>query len=270
MKKAAHNTNKSLKTLYLYAIIVLLLILVSLVVKVFYIVQQNKFDSTHHFTLAIIEHNNVKEILSFQPQTPAVSELIIQNNNIPYGLLAKNYGIETDGYIQTGDNLLPGSDMSNLLWSSIIHTASWQCNVTIFDKVRLLLLVRSITSNNKIIKNISLTTQNFDVNATIMTALTDQDVATENTSIQIINATNVSGLGQRLARVLTNLGANVIDIATAQKTQEKSSIAYYENESYTLNRVQRILDIPVRKLTKRPIAAIVITIGKDKVNTSEF
>lgn len=271
MKKAAQNTNKSLKTFYLYAVIVFLFIGVSLVVKGFYIVQQSKFDPAHHFTLAITQHNNVKEILSFQPQTPAVSVLAIQDNAIPYSLLAKKFGIVTDGYIQADDTMQLGTDISIFLWSSIVHTASWQSNVTLIDKIRLLFLARSITTNNKIVEQISLATQSSDANTTIMNSLTDQDIATENISIQIINATNVSGLGQRLARVLTNLGANVIDIATAQKTQEKTTIAYYGSDSYTLNRIHRLLgNVPVYKLSRRTIAAMVITIGNDKKDTNEF
>jgi LytR cell envelope-related transcriptional attenuator len=272
MKNAASYTSKSLRTFYLYIVIVIVVILVALVVKGFYVIQQSKFDPAHHFTLAITEKNNVKEIISFHPQIPAVSELVIQNKNIIYNQLAKNYGIITDGYIQVDPTSNSSTDISSLLWYSIIHSANEQCNLTIFDKVRLLLLVKNITTNNKMVEDITLS-QSFatpETNITLINALTDQEIATENVSIQIINATNVSGLGQRLGRVLTNLGANVIDISNAQKYQKKTTITYFGNESYTLDRIQKLLDAPINKTDKQPIADIIVTIGKDKTNTGLF
>jgi LytR cell envelope-related transcriptional attenuator len=270
MKNAAQRSNKSLKTFYLYTIFVLLIIGIALLIKGFYIIQQSKFDASHLFTIAITEQNNVKEIISFHPQTPAVSVLTIQNKDVRYSFLPKEYGIITDGYIQVDKNENNLSDASALLWSSVIHSATWQSNLTLFDKIRLLFLIKNITTNNRIIENITLTSQGSPQNITLINALTDQDLAAENISIQIINATNVSGLGQRLARVLTNLGANVIDISNAQNNQKKTTIAYYGNKSYTLNRIQKLLDDPVNKLYKQPIADIVITIGADKANTEDF
>jgi LytR cell envelope-related transcriptional attenuator len=272
MKNAVRNSSKSLKTFYLYAIFVIFIIGISLLIKGFYIIQQSRFDPAHHFTLAVMEQNSVKEIISLQPQTPAVSVLIVQNGNIQYSTLAKDYGIVTDGYIQVGNSGTRLTDLTSLLWSSIIHSATWRCNLTIFDKVRFLLLIKNITTNNKVTRNVTLTTQNSagPGNALLINALTDQELATENISIQIINATNISGLGQRLARLLTNLGANVIDISNAQENQKKTTIAYFGNESYTLDRIQKLLNVPVSKLNKQPIADIVITIGKDRVESGAF
>jgi hypothetical protein len=270
MKKAAHSESKSLKTFYLYSIIVLFFIIISLAIKVFFIIEHSKFDALHQFTLAIIQKKDVKEIISFHPQTTAISVLMINDPAISPESLAKNYGITTDGYISADENLPLVEDTTDFLWSAILHMTDWQSNLTIFDKMRLLLLSKNVTSNNNTIDQISLTKQTPETNTIITNALTDQDLSSENISIQVVNATGVSGLGQRLERVLTNLGANVVDVSTAENTQNVSNVAYFGNESYTLSRVERLMNIKATKLTRQQIADIIITIGNDKRNTTSF
>ncbi len=270
MKKAAPTESKSLKTFYLYLLIVIILVGISLIIKGIFIIQQSKFDASHDFTIAITKHEKVKEIIAFHPQVPAISVLAIKDNNVPYSALAKDYGITPDGYIQVGDNTPVGTDVTALMWLSVVHTASWQCNVTIFDKARLLLFSKSVTTNNKSIENISLVSQDPSVETTLTNALTNQSIADENISIQIINATDITGFGQRLSRVLTNMGANIVEVSTAQNTQAKSTIQYYGENSYTISRLQKLLGIKAAEISKQPIADIVITIGNDKHYTTEF
>lgn len=269
MKKSEQYSSNSLKTFYLYLGVVFVLICISLLIKGFFIVQQSRFDGTHDFTLALTEQNNVKEVVSFHPQTPSIAVLIIQDA-IPYVSLAQKYGIATDGFIQTNDASTIGPDMTTFMWLSILHTGMWQSNVTVFDKFRLFLLAKGTTTNNKTVEKISLSHQSPDMNTILVSALTDQDIANENISVQIINATDISGFGQRLGRVLTNMGTNVVDVSTAQNTQKTSTIAYFGNESYTLDRLQRMLGLRAIKLTKQSIADIIITIGNDMRSTSAF
>jgi hypothetical protein len=270
MKKKSLHENKSLKTVYLYLFVVLLLICISSAVKIYFMYQQSKFDSTHEFVLAIIQQNFVKEIIAFDPENSTISLLDIQDTNLPYKTLAKNYGIVTDGYVSIDPTQNVQTDLNQLIWSSIIHTATWQSNLTALDKFRLLLFSRSVSINNKSVQSISLRNQTPGLNTLISTALNDQDISSENVTIQIINATNVTGLGQRLGKVLTNMGANVVDVSSSDSVQSSSTIAYYGNKSYTSERLQKFLGIKAYTFSKQTIADIVITIGTDKKNTLEF
>lgn len=270
VKNAAQHESKSLKTFYLYAAIVLVLICISLTFKLFYIIQQSKFDPAHNFILAIVQNADVKEIIAFHPQTPSLSVLVVSDPHTPFTMLAKEDGIASDGYIQLGDSTQAGTDVTTSLWSSILHTATWKSDLTIVDKIRLLLLVKSITLNNKTIQQISFSDQNPNINTLIANTLTDQDLSTENISIQVINATDTPGLGQRLGRILTNLGANIVDVSSSQKTQQKTTIAYFGNQSYTLYKLQKLLGVDATKLTKEQIADIVIIIGNDNSKTESF
>jgi hypothetical protein len=270
MKKTAPTESKSLKTFFLYVFIVIIIVCVSLVIKGIFIIQQSKFDSSHDFILAITKQEKVKQVIAFHPEVPALSVLTIQDANIPYWELSKNYGITPDGYIQVSDDTNIGTDITTLMWSTLLHTADWQCNITIFDKIRLMLLSKAVTTNNKTVETISLLSQDPSVGTTVTNALTDQSIADENISIQIINATEITGFGQRLSRVLTNIGANVVDVSTAQNIQDKSTIQYYGDSSYTVDRLQKLLGIQATQITKQPIANIVITLGTDKRNTTAF
>ncbi len=269
-KKVSPHDNKSLKTFYLYALLVLSFIFISLVIKIIFIYQQSRFDPAHDFTLAVIQQKKVKEIAAFHPEISAVSVLVIHDNNISSDTLAKNYGIAIDGYVITQEGDAVGTDMATFLWSSLLNTTLWQSNLTALDKIRLLILAKNVSTNNRTLEQITLSEQTPDINTLIATALTDQDLASENISIQIINATGVSGLGQRLGKVLTNRGANIVDVSSAQNTQRTTTMAYYGNESYTGDRLQKYLGLTATKLHKQTIADIVITIGNDKKRTREF
>jgi len=270
MKKTAQTENKSLKTFYLYLFIVILAIAAALLIKGVIVVKDSKFDSSHDFTLAVTENNDVKEIIAFHPQVPAVGVLSIQDNKIPYSVLAKDYGIATDGYIQVNNASDISTDATAFIWSSLLHTTSWQTNLTALDKIRLILFSKSVTTNNKTDESISLINQDSTTQTTITNALTDQDIADENISIEIINATNITGFGQRLANVLTTMGANVVEVSTAQNTQKQTTIQYFGDDSYTLNRVERLVGAIPTKINMQQIADIIITLGTDNSNTNAF
>ena len=271
MKKkitSQQSHNKSLKTFYQYALLVLLLILGSLVVRVVFIWQQNLYNPGHHFTVAIVRQGLAKEIISFNPAIPSISVLKIQDAHVAYSTLAKQYGITADAYITSTENSLPS--VSTLLGATAFHGNGVQTNMTFFDSIRLLLLAKNVTANNKITDTIKLAKSNSATNTVIARALTDPDISRESISIQIINATDVSGMGQRLGRVLTNMGANVVDVSTARETQQMTTIAYFGNESYTLQRLEKLLHVKASLLTKQQIANIVITIGENDRDTTTF
>ena len=270
MKKTAPTENKSLKTFYLYLFAVILLIAAALFIKGIIIVKDSKFDASHDFALAVTENNDVKEIIAFHPQVPSITVLSIKDNKIPYFVLAKDYGIATDGYIQIANSSDINTDATAFMWSSFLHTDSWQTNLTILDKIRLLLFSKNVTTNNKTVEKISLANQNSTIQTTITNALTDQDIADENISVQIINATDITGFGQRLANVLTTMGANVVEVSTSQNIQKQTTIQYYGDESYTLDRLENLVGVTGTKIETQQIANIIITLGTDKKDIKTF
>lgn len=270
MKKSQENESRSFKTLYLYAFAVFIVICISLVIKGFFIYQQSRFDPSHDFILAVGEPKEIRDVIAFHPEVPSIAILQLQDTSISIGSLAKDYGIPTYGYIFLPDNQAITTDVTAFMWESLLHTTDWSSNLTAIDKIRLLLLAKSVVTNNKSVDQISLLNQTPDTGTAITTALTDQDISSENITIQVINATNVTGFGERLGRVLTNLGADVVDVSSAQNNQVKSTITYYGNGSYTLDWLQKFFGVKATKQSNQTIANIVVTIGTDKQSTNEF
>ncbi|MBI4038939.1 LCP family protein [Candidatus Daviesbacteria bacterium] len=76
---------------------------------------------------------------------------------------------------------------------------------------------------------------------TYLTVLKDSVIAKENKSIAIFNATTQPQLANKWARLVTNLGANVIITANAGKTLQKTEVS--GQKSATLERFKQIFDI---------------------------
>lgn len=269
-KSSAGNESRGLKTFYLYTLTVIFVICIALVIKGFFIYQQSKFDPSHDFIIAVGEPKDIRDIIAFHPEVPSIAILQLQDKSISFNSLAKDYGIATDGYIFLPEDQAISTDITAFMWESVLYTGNWQSNLTAIDKIRLMLLAKSVVTNNKSVNQISLNSQAPDIGTIISTALTDQDISSENITIQVINATNVTGLAQRLGRVLTNLGADVVDVSSAQNNQAKSTITYFGSDSYTLDWLQNFYGVKATKQSKQTIANIVITIGTDKQNTSKF
>lgn len=266
---ASEQPKNSLKTFYLYALGVFALICISLLIRAFVLFQQNVFDPSRHFTLAVVSNGAVREIIGFNPQTPSLSVLKVKDKKILYDRLAKEYGIIPDGYVDFGEDSNFSSDVRAMLWTTVLQSSK-RTNLTIFDSLRLFLLSKDVPPNNEIITDVTLSKPVIATESLISQALTDPDIAAESVSIQIINATNTIGIGQRLGRALTYKGANVVDVTSAHEMQKRTTIAYYGAESPTLDYLQTFLGIQAQKVSTEPIATIVITIGTDNANTTKF
>lgn len=269
-RKKQSTTPKSLKTFYVYSLLVLIVICIALLLRAFVLFQQSKFETNHHFTFAILDTGSVEEVVAVSPQTSSVTIMQIQDERIPYTTLAKDYGIATDGFLESNGQFSVGEDLATVLWEAVRNNHKVSTDMTIFDFLQLLLVMKNVTTSNTTTTELTLEENKVQNNTAIARALTDPTLASESISIQIVNTTKVGGLGQRLGRVLTNKGANVVDVTSSQTPQQTSSIVYFGERSYTLDKIQDMLQFPVTNITRQPIADIVITLGEDSRNTSTF
>lgn len=269
-RKSAQKESSSLKTFYFYIICVVLVIVVALLIKLLFVVQASKYDGSHHFTLVITKDQRVKEIFAFSPQVPSLSVLRVRDNNISFTSLGKNHGIAADAQLEVGDAIPLRQEAITTMWEVVRKYASVSTDATIVDFIRLSLLSREILSSNKVVRDITLNENNYENNAFIARALNDPTIFSENVSIQVINASNVSGAGERLGRVLTNMGANVVDVSTSHTPHLRSEIQYFGERSYTNEQIEKYLAFAVSQVSAQPIADIVIILGEDIGNTRKF
>ncbi len=266
-KNTAANDRRSLKTFFLYAAIVLFFIIISLAIKTFFIIQQSKFDGEHQFIVAIAKGKNVEEVISFNPAMPAVSLLQIKGKPVSLASFGKTFGFIPDATITAMSDMQLGSDVAKTMTAVAWRYNRLKTDITIFDIARLLFISKKAKNT---IDEITLPADTVLLDKKMVTLFTDEAISAENVTIQIVNASDVSGLGKRLERVLTNRGGNVVSIATSHTPETSSKIQYFGKETYTLKKLGKLLQFPITQLEKETIANIVIVLGEDSQNTTKF
>jgi hypothetical protein len=269
-KKSVEKENGSFKTLFIYAVLVFALITISLVIKAFFIFQQSKFDGQHLFTIAIAKNGKVGEILAFNPSDQSTSLLTITQSNVPLSSLYKIISVVIDAKIDSNSDIPIGTDVTQTITYLIFHFNNLKTDLTVYDLGRFLVLSKNLQVTSLKTKNILLPMEDDDLDTNISGLFTNTTFSTENISIQIINATDISGVGKRLERLLVNMGGNVVSVTTAKKKEQKSIIKYYDKETYTLKKLENFLQFPTMQLANKTIADVTIVIGEDALKKSSF
>jgi len=267
-KKKVYKEGGSLKTLFLYTLIVFFVILISLSIKAVFIIRQSKFNS-NNIAITISQNNNVVAILGFNSANDSISLLKIKNGKISSSSVGRGLGLLADAKIESQLNLSE-ENTQTILTKAAFRTDSTKTDLTIFDILRLIFLSKSTTSIARKVQEIKLPMQDYDINKTVSGLFSDTTISSENISTEIVNATDEPGLGKRLERAFSNIGGNVIAISTSRDIQARSKIQYYGHRTYTLERLKNLLKFPVEKKENESIANIVIIIGEDSKSASAF
>lgn len=267
---SAHQENKSLKTFFIYALIVLFFIILSLAIRAYYLIQQSRFDGRNQMVIAVGEDETVKRIISFDPDDRFATVLELQGEPVRFSSIGKQLSILPNATINTKGTIPSDADLSATMQAVLLNYYTIKTNLTIFDAIRLFFAAQKPALTNGEIKEIFVTKDDEENYKLLAHTLTDDAIFSENVSIQIVNASGVSGMGRRLERALLSRGGNVVSVATARDVQRSSIIQYGGEETYTLAILKQVLNLPVAKLEKEAIADIVIVIGEDQKNAERF
>ena len=232
---------KNLRFAGLFIVVVLGLIFVSALFKFFLIVKTSRFDGSHNFIVSFVGKDR-EAVVSFSPQNRSLSILDI-DSVYKYKDLTKTFEIPIDGTIISQNP--NSSNISSMLLKSAFSFGQSLKKLTILDVLRLFLFSKTIPQNNIYERQ-------------------------ENQIIQVINASNVQGLGSRLATLIANIGGNVILVSTSDEALRNSKILYYGDKTYTVKKISSYLGIPAESSAQRGVADVIIMIGKDKANSSSF
>lgn len=71
--------------------------------------------------------------------------------------------------------------------------------------------------------------------------LNDSEIVEGNYAVEIVNASGVEGLGSIMKTVISNLGANVVQVSSADQRQEKSQVFTTESGNYLAKRLEGIV-----------------------------
>jgi len=257
--------SKNLRLAGLFLVLVLGLIVLSVFFKCLLIVKASRFDGSHNFIVAFVGQNKTK-VASFSPKNKSLSLLDVDVENV--NDLVKLFSIPVDATIVSED--LSMDDMPLILLKSAFSLGQQDKNLNTLDAFRLFFFSKTVSQTNIHQKKLLTRFSDVEKSTIISLALSDPAIYQESQSIQVINGAGIYGAGTRLAKLISNIGGNVILISTSDKAVKDSKITYYGNKTYTVKKLGDYLGFPVEETDKRGVADITIIIGKDKADSFNF
>lgn len=266
-KKKLNSGLNSAKIAVIFFVFVFLVVATSLIFKAFNVVSKSRFDNVNRFTISVSNNKDFK-IISFSPRAKSISILRFDDDakNID---INKFLEIPIDGNIKSFLNIKDFT-AQDLMFQFIVNYRNLKTNLTFIDVIRLYWFARSVPINYTYDKNISTSMDASRLNKITTLLFSDEVLEKENLSVKIVNATDVNGLGNRTGRLISNMGGNVVIIASSDSMQNESSISYFGQKSYTVEKLYKILGFKVIKMNEKAIADIVILIGKDSLPKLKF
>jgi len=266
MKKQKESALSNTKIAIVFFAFLIFIIGISLVFKVVAVIRQGQFDDSKRFTLAINDGKST-EVMSLSPGLKNIVIFKLNDNVRPAeaGVLLE---IPIDGFIAF-ESLDLNQKTDSLFIKTILNYTGLKTNLTIIDLFKLVLFTRTIPESSIDVKTVG-DASGLELDKIVGHLASDTFIEKDNQTIQIINGTDVNGLGNKLARVVTNMGGDVIIVATGNKPRKKSVIQYIDKKTYTVERLQKVLGYEVVEETDNAISDITIIIGEDKINSFPF
>lgn len=256
------STSSNLGVAVGFSIIVLGLIFFSFILRMLLLLGESKFDGVNSFTV-LINEDKIQQIINFSPKNSSISILSIVDYKENY---AKSLEIPVDGTFSSEEKV-KGDNLSSVLSENILNF-KMQKDLNFMDFLRLTLFTNTVKSTSINEKTISRQTSPQTLALLTSSLFVDPGILDEKQNIEIINATDVYGLGNKLANLVTNIGGNVILVTTGDL--EENSEIQYVNDTYTAKRLSQILNFKLVKTKKKSIPDVIIIIGKDSVSSLKF
>lgn len=266
----------NLKTVFIFCVLVFILIFISTVFKTITLVKQSKFDGKHTLNVQI-DTTSSSQVISFAPEKRTIHIVTIQKDSQEKKQISKLLEVPIDGFIMPSEKkkvpFLAKFDESNIsdqLLSTLVNIRSVTTNLTILDIMRLFMFSKSISSKDILLKEINASFEDVTIDKISSSVFSENTILQEKVSIQIINGTDIVGLGNRFARLVGNIGGNVVAVSTSDDIVTHSHIRYFGEPTYTLERLSRILQVVPTKSYQQTVSDIVIIIGKNKMSSMQF
>lgn len=256
-KKAKGNLNFA----YAFFLFVAGLIVLSLFFRGIIFIKDSKFDGASHFTLEAYNVVTKKiQLISFSPRNSTIGILTLE------GLDPKTLDIPVDATINFKNTFNRGNLSASLF--KTISDFKDEKQINFIDSLRLFIFAKTVKDTSISEKSLDSQTDTVDVNSIISSLFIDSQISDEKLNIQVINSTNVFGLGNRLANYISNMGGNVILVSTGD--EKKESEIEFVKDSYTVQKLSSILGFKTVRTQKKSLPDIIIIIGDDSLKNLKF
>lgn len=266
-KNQKTDKNNSLRMGLLFCAIVGLIITISLAYKAFVIVKQSIYEKDHRFTFLIQPKGKEQEIVSIDSVNKKMVRLLIRNTS-ETASAARLLNIPVDATVKNSSAVRFSDPVSLQLRAVMLNYPQVKTTMTLFDLGRLYLLTKTIVSEDTVEKTITLPVASESLDKFISDNLSDVGITQDNQTIQIINASGVSGVGSRVEKVITRIGGSVISVTTARENEKQSTIEYVGEKSYSVAKLEQFFSLPSKQTTEKKISDIIITLGEDNKLTN--
>lgn len=261
MKKEKRTGNLVYLTYFL--IVFFVLASVSLLIKGINLYRNAGFKS-NSFNILVINKDASIVHLQNRPKTLSIVNLEGEGSRyrdkgrLELSLLLK---VPIDGKIKLESGNQENIDKGFFGFSKLLKLlSSKREKINEYDLIKLSFLAKKIKKSESFIKNI----KNYDdpqVEHILPEMFNENDIINDKTSIQIINATGIDGVGGRATEFLRNAGFNVVSVETGKEGSSK--IIYRVGEgNVSFKRLKGIFGFSAEKKEETTIADITVIIGK--------
>lgn len=238
------------KNLKLFLLITGGIIFISLAFRTITTFKNSLFDGQNRFTMLVAPGQEQDLfIFSIEPKDKYLTYSVISgiNREASRRDVQDFIGAPVEGWMVIDKKLENRSLRLDVL------LGSKKTNLTIFDILRIWYVIHQAPPDRVERVNQPL----------IASRLVDREVLAEGKTIEIVNGTNKAGLGANVARIIENMGGNVVFVKTGKSDIEQSSIQIAQ-DSYTAKKIHRIFSIPLMREKSEDLNSdIQVLIGKD-------
>ncbi len=265
-KKQQKQQGKTLKFAILFCALVLLLILISIAVKTLILIKNSSFDGQHRFNVGIFQQAQTS-VVSFSPATHSIT--IVNLKGEPINNISQHIGLPIDATLKTTNMAIDKKNIASDMSEILFHYNDKNTSLTIIDALKLWLFAKDIPADF-IYQRDTTASDVLTINSFASSFFIDTAISDEKTTIEIINATSVYGLANRLAAFIANMGGDVVLVTTSDNPTQTSQILYSGDLNYTVKKLSKILGVKPEKSSKRDISDVTIIIGKDVLSSLKF
>ncbi|OGH42240.1 MAG: hypothetical protein A3H79_02545 [Candidatus Levybacteria bacterium RIFCSPLOWO2_02_FULL_36_8b] len=260
-KKKKSGKNTSLAIIFLF--LILGTIALSFLVKVFFVVKSSRFGQGNNYSIFIKNKENNK-ILTFDKNRNSITLLSIQGR---VDNIYKFAEVPLDSTSE-GESIDFSSSPFQIILDAAFRVGNKNSNLNAFDAIRMLLMARLISPGNVFEKEISKGYPETQRDGISVPIFSDTQIEKEREEIEVVNGTEESGVGNRYARLISNMGGSVVLVSTG--TGSRESVIYSEKNSYTAKRLSQVLNFPIVKGKMSKFAEITVVIGDNHNKLSKY
>lgn len=276
VKKARSNIN-SQKIAFYFVLCIFALLFVSFIFRAIILLSKSKFDGYHRFTILITKQKE-NALISLEPSSHTLSIVDLPEGpgKFPVSSFLEipidgNVTLTTESQNSSFLDLIKkevdigGKDISLMLFKIVFEYNKVKTDLTIMDVIRFAWFSKTVPKNMVKYVAVSKNLTESSIDRISNSFFADSSLQKENATVAIVNSAGVSGLGNRLARLITNMGGSVVAVSTGKTEEEASKIIRRTKESYTLLRISQVTGFSISDFTPTAIPLDTIITPKEDV-----